>query len=111
VHFKEVYFLIPKSLHLINDNGGVIFISTGTTRFCVTGFSVYTSMKGAVEIFTKYLAKEYGQRGIRANILAQGAIETDFNGAVIRNNPQMKAFIASQSALGRVDRLMTLEAQ
>ncbi len=102
VHFKGVYFLTQKSLPLINDNGGVIFISTGTTRFCVPGYSVYASMKGAAEIFTKYLAKEYGQRGIRANIVAPGAIETDFNGAAIRNNPQMKAFIASQTALGRV---------
>jgi NAD(P)-dependent dehydrogenase (short-subunit alcohol dehydrogenase family) len=102
IHFKGVYFLTQKSLPLINDNGVVIFISTGTTRFCVPGYSVYASMKGAVEIFTKYLAKEFGHRGIRANIVAPGAIETDFNGAAIRNNPQMKAFLASQSSLGRV---------
>ena len=102
IHFKGVYFLTQKSLPMMNDNGGVVFISSGTTRFCVPGYSVYSSLKSAVETFTKYVAKEYGGRGIRSNIVAPGAIETDFNGAAIRNNPQMKSFLASQSALGRV---------
>jgi NAD(P)-dependent dehydrogenase (short-subunit alcohol dehydrogenase family) len=102
IHFKGVYFLTQKSLPNMNDNGGVVFISSGTTRFFVQGYSVYSSLKGAVEIFTKYVAKEFGQRGIRANVVAPGAIETDFNNAAIRNNPQMKSFLASQTALGRV---------
>ena len=102
IHFKGVYFLTQKSLPNMNDNGGVVFISSGTTRFCVQGYSVYSSLKGAVEIFTKYVAKEFGQRGIRANVVAPEAIETDFNNAAIRNNPQMKSFVASQTALGRV---------
>lgn len=104
VHFKGVYFLTQKSLPLLNDNGCVVFISSGTTRFCVPGYSVYSSLKGAVEIFTKYVAKEFGNRGIRSNIVAPGAIETDFNNAAIRNNPQMQAFLASQTPLGRVGR-------
>ncbi len=102
INFKGIYFLTQKSLPYLNDNGGVIFISSGTTRFCVPGYSVYSSLKGAVEVFTKYVAKEYGQRGIRANIVAPGPIETDFNGAIIRNNPQTKAFLGSLAALGRV---------
>ncbi len=102
IHFKGVYFLTQKSLPNMNDNGGVVFISSGTTRFCVQGYSVYSSLKGAVEVFTKYVAKEFGQRGIRANVVAPGAIETDFNNAAIRNNPQLKSFLASQTALGRV---------
>lgn len=102
IQFKGVYFLTQKCIPQLNDNGGVVFISSGTTRFCVPGYSVYSSLKGAVEVFAKYVAKEYGQRGIRANIVAPGAIETDFNGAAIRNNPQMKTFLASQTALGRV---------
>ena len=102
IHFKGVYFLTQKSLPNMNDNGGVVLISSGTTRFCVPGYSVYSSLKGAVEVFTKYVAKEFGQRGIRANVVAPGAIETDFNNAAIRNNPQMKSFVASQTALGRV---------
>ena len=102
VHFKGVFFLTQKTLPMINDNGCIVNVSSGTTRFCVPGYSVYSSMKGAVEVFTKYLAKETGQRGIRANVIAPGATETDFNNAIIRNNPQVKAFITSQTPLGRV---------
>jgi NAD(P)-dependent dehydrogenase (short-subunit alcohol dehydrogenase family) len=102
IHFKGVYFLTQKSLPIMNDNGGVVFISSGSTRFNVPGYSVYSSCKAAIEVFARYVAKEYGQRGIRANIVAPGGIETDFNGALIRNNPQTKAFLASQTALGRV---------
>lgn len=102
IHFKGVYFLTQKSLLMMNDGGGVVFLSSGTTRFCVPGYSVYSSLKSAVENFTKYVAKEYGNRGIRSNIVAPGPIETDFNGAAIRNNPQMKGFLSSQTALGRV---------
>ncbi|MCB9047104.1 MAG: SDR family oxidoreductase [Chitinophagales bacterium] len=101
-HFKGVYFLTQKSLPNMNDNGCIINISSGTTRFCVPGYSVYSSLKSAVETFTKYVAKEVGERGIRANVVAPGPIETDFNGAAIRNNLQMKAFLSGQSPLGRV---------
>jgi NAD(P)-dependent dehydrogenase (short-subunit alcohol dehydrogenase family) len=102
IHFKGVYFLTQKFVPLLNDHGSIINISSGTTRFCVPGYSIYSSMKGAIEIFTKYLAKELGGKGIRANVVAPGPIETDFNNAAIRNNPQMKGFLASQSPLGRV---------
>jgi NAD(P)-dependent dehydrogenase (short-subunit alcohol dehydrogenase family) len=102
IHFKGVYFLTQKFLPYLNDHGGIVNISSGTTRFCVPGYSVYSSMKGAVEIFTKFLAKELGPRGIRANIVAPGPIETDFNNAAIRSNPQMKNFLAGQTPLGRV---------
>lgn len=102
IHFKGVYFLTQKSLLMMNDGGGVIFLSSGTTRFCVPGYSVYSSLKSAVENFTKYVAKEYGNRGIRSNIIAPGPIETDFNGGAIRNNLQMKGYLSSQTALGRV---------
>lgn len=102
IHFKGVYFLTQKSMPYLNDNGGVVFISSGTTRFSLPGYSVYASLKGAIEVFTKYMAKEFGNRGIRANIVAPGAIETDFNNAALRNNPQVKSFIATQTPLGRV---------
>lgn len=102
VHFKSVYFLTQKSLPMMNDGGRIINISSGTTRFCVHGYSIYASMKSAVETFTKYLSKEVGARGMTANIVAPGPIETDFNGAAIRNNPQMKAFLSQQTPLGRV---------
>jgi len=102
IHFKGVYFLTQKCMPHVNDHGGIIFISSGTTRFCVPGYSVYSSLKGAIEVFTKYVAKEYGHRGIRANIVAPGATETDFNNAAIRNNPQMQTMLANNTALGRV---------
>jgi NAD(P)-dependent dehydrogenase (short-subunit alcohol dehydrogenase family) len=102
VHFKGVYFLTQHCLPLLNDGSRIVNISTGTTRFCVPGYSVYASMKGAVEVFTKYLAKELGARGITANVVAPGPVETDFNNAAIRNNPQMKGFLSGMSPLGRV---------
>jgi NAD(P)-dependent dehydrogenase (short-subunit alcohol dehydrogenase family) len=102
IHFKSVYFLTQKTLPLINNEGRIINVSSGTTRFCVAGYSIYASMKGAIETFTRYLAKEVGARGITVNVLAPGPIETDFNGAAIRNNPQMKGFLGNSTALGRV---------
>jgi NAD(P)-dependent dehydrogenase (short-subunit alcohol dehydrogenase family) len=102
IHFKSVYFLTQKLLPTINDNGRVINISSGTTRFANPGYSVYASAKGAIEVFTRYLAKEIGLRGITANVVAPGAIETDFNGGHVRDNPQINSYIASNTALGRV---------
>jgi NAD(P)-dependent dehydrogenase (short-subunit alcohol dehydrogenase family) len=87
---------------MMNDGGGIVNISSGTTRFCVPGYSVYSSMKGAIEVFTRNTAKEFGARGIRSNVVAPGPVETDFNNAAIRSNPQMKNFLGSQTALGRV---------
>jgi NAD(P)-dependent dehydrogenase (short-subunit alcohol dehydrogenase family) len=102
VHFKGVYFLTQQLLPLMNDGGGIINISTGTTRFSNPGYSLYASMKGAVEVLTRYIAREYGHRGIRANVVAPGPVETDFNDAAIRNNPQMKERLSGMAALGRV---------
>lgn len=102
VHFKGVYFLTQKSVPLLNKGGRIINISTGTTRFVNPGYSVYASMKGAIEVFTRYLAKELGPLGIGANVVAPGPIETDFNNGAIRNNPQMKERLSSLSPLGRV---------
>jgi NAD(P)-dependent dehydrogenase (short-subunit alcohol dehydrogenase family) len=102
VHFKSVYFLTQKCVPLMNPGGRIINISTGTTRFSNPGYSVYASMKGAIEVFTKYLAKELGAKGLGANVVAPGPVETDFNNAAIRSNPQMKERLSSLSPLGRV---------
>jgi NAD(P)-dependent dehydrogenase (short-subunit alcohol dehydrogenase family) len=102
VHFKGVYFLTQKLMPHFNDGGSIVNISSGTTRFCHPGYSVYASMKSGLETFTRYVAKEMGARGIRANVVAPGPIETDFNGAAIRNNPQMKGFLSQATPLGRV---------
>jgi NAD(P)-dependent dehydrogenase (short-subunit alcohol dehydrogenase family) len=102
IHFKTVYFLTQKLLPLLNDNGRIINISTGTTRFCVPGYSVYASMKGAIEVFTRYLAKELGPKKITVNVVAPGPVETDFNNGGNRDIPEHNKFLASQTALGRV---------
>ncbi len=102
IHFKSVYFLTQAVLPMLNSNGRIINISTGTTRFCVPGYSIYASMKGGIEVFTKYLAKEVGARGITVNVVAPGPIETDFNDGANRDNPDRKKAMASLTALGRV---------
>ena len=104
VHFKGIYFLTQKFLPYINNGGGIINISTGTTRFANPGYSVYASMKGAIEVFTKYLAKELGVKGIRANVVAPGPVETDFNSGAIRGNAEAKNRLSSLTPLGRVGR-------
>jgi NAD(P)-dependent dehydrogenase (short-subunit alcohol dehydrogenase family) len=102
IHYKSVYFLTQKLLTRMNDHGGVVFISSGTTRFCVPGYSVYASLKGAVEVLSRYVAKEYGLRGIRSNVVAPGAIKTDFNKGANRDNPQRVAVMSGLTALGRI---------
>jgi NAD(P)-dependent dehydrogenase (short-subunit alcohol dehydrogenase family) len=102
LHYKGVFFLTQKSLPLLNDGGGIINISSGLARFSLPGYSVYGSAKGAIEVFTRYLAKELGPRGIRVNVIAPGAIETDFSGGHVRDNEQINKFISSITALGRV---------
>ena len=102
VHFKGVYFLTQKLLPVIADGGAIVCTSTGLARFAIPGYSAYASMKGAIEVFTRYLAKELGPRRIRANAVAPGAIETDFTKGGFEQHPEIKEFLASQTALGRV---------
>jgi NAD(P)-dependent dehydrogenase (short-subunit alcohol dehydrogenase family) len=102
VHLKGVFFLTQALVPLMADGGRILNVSSGLTRFALPGYSVYASMKGAIEVLTRYLAKELGPRRISVNVLAPGAIETDFGGGVVRDNQQVNSFIASQTALGRV---------
>lgn len=102
VHFKGVFFLTQKLLPMINDGGRIINLSSGLARFSFAGYGAYASMKGAIEVFSRYLAQELGSRRISVNVVAPGAIETDFGGGAVRDNAQINAHIASQTALGRV---------
>ncbi len=102
IHYKGVFFLTQKFIPFLNEGGGIINISSGLTRLAFPGSSVYASMKGAVEIFTRYLAKELGPKKIRANAVAPGAIETDFGGGRTRDNKEINDHVASLTALGRV---------
>lgn len=102
VHFKGPFFLTQALLPLLSDGGRIINISSGLARFALPGYAAYAAMKGAMEVLTRYQAKELGARGIAVNIVAPGAIETDFGGGAVRDNAQLNAFVASQTALGRV---------
>lgn len=104
IHFKGVFFLSQKSLPILNDGGRIINISTGLARFSNPGYSAYASMKGGIETLSRYMAKELGARGIAVNVVAPGAIETDFGGGVVRDNEQINKYIASVTALGRTGR-------
>jgi NAD(P)-dependent dehydrogenase (short-subunit alcohol dehydrogenase family) len=102
IHLKGVFFLTQKLLPLLNDGGRIVNLSSGLARFATPGYVAYASMKGAIEVFTRYLAKELGSRGIAVNTVAPGAIETDFGGGVVRDNPEINKQIAAITALGRV---------
>jgi NAD(P)-dependent dehydrogenase (short-subunit alcohol dehydrogenase family) len=102
VHFKGVFFLTQKLLPLIADGGRIVNLSTGLTRVAAPGWSAYAAVKGAIEVLTIYMAKELGGRGIAANAVAPGAIETDFFGGAVRDTPEFNKFFADMTALGRV---------
>jgi NAD(P)-dependent dehydrogenase (short-subunit alcohol dehydrogenase family) len=102
VHFKATFFLTQKLVPLIKDGGRIVNISSGLARFSLPGSSAYGSMKAAIETLSRYMAKELGERRIAVNVIAPGAIETDFGGGRVRDNKEINAFIASQTALGRV---------
>ena len=102
IHLKGTFFLTQKLLPLLADDGRILNVSTGLARFSLPGYAAYAAMKGGIEVLTRYMAKELGGRGIRANVIAPGAIETDFGGGVVRDNADLNAAIAAQTALGRV---------
>ncbi|MDN5476164.1 MAG: SDR family oxidoreductase, partial [Chryseobacterium sp.] len=101
IHLKGVFFLTQKMIPFINDGGGIINISSGLARFALPGSSVYGSMKAGVEMLTKYMAKELGSRKIKANVIAPGAIETDFGGGRTRDDQNVNSMISNITALGR----------
>ena len=101
IHLKGVFFLTQKALPLLNDGGRIINLSSGLARFSTPGFGAYAAMKGAIEVLTRYMAKEFGARGITVNTVAPGAIETDFGGGAVRDNENMNKMVAGVTALGR----------
>ncbi|TGE08784.1 SDR family NAD(P)-dependent oxidoreductase [Hymenobacter fodinae] len=99
IHFKGVYFLTQQALPLLRDGGRIVNMSSATTRSAFAGVSAYASMKGAVEVFTRYLALELGTRSITVNVVAPGAI---FGGGAMQDTPEIREYVASITALGRV---------
>jgi NAD(P)-dependent dehydrogenase (short-subunit alcohol dehydrogenase family) len=102
IHLKAPFFLTQKLLPVMVDGGRIVNVSSGLARFSFPAYSSYAMMKGGIEVFTRYLAKELGPRGITANTLAPGAIATDFGGGRTRDNKDVNAMLAGQTALGRV---------
>jgi NAD(P)-dependent dehydrogenase (short-subunit alcohol dehydrogenase family) len=102
IHLKGPFFLTQKLLPLIADGGRVLNVSSGLARFTFPGYGAYAMMKGGIEVMTRYMAKEFGARGISVNTIAPGAIETDFGGGAVRDNKQLNEHVASVTALGRV---------
>lgn len=101
VQFKGVYFLTQKLLPLMNDGGRIVNISSGLARVAIPGSSAYAAVKGAIEVLTRYLAKELGPRRITANVVAPGPTQTDFSGGLVRDNPAVNKMISQMTALGR----------
>src|SRR5882724_8630852 len=102
VHFKGVFFLTQKLLPLIGDGGAILNVSSGLTRFTAPGHAAYAAMKGAVEVLTRYQARELGPRGIRVNTIAPGATGTGFGGGMMRDDERVREYLAGQVVLGRV---------
>ena len=102
VHVKGGFFLTQALLPLMANGGRIVNFSSGLTRVSYPGFSAYSAAKGAVEILSLYMAKELGSRGITANTIAPGAIETDFLGGAVRDTPAYNEAFAAMIALGRV---------
>jgi NAD(P)-dependent dehydrogenase (short-subunit alcohol dehydrogenase family) len=102
VHLKATMFLTQRLLPYLNDGGRILNVSTGLARFTLAGYAAYAAMKGGIEVLTRYMAKELGPRKITVNVIAPGAVETDFGGGVVRDNKQVNQMIASTVALGRV---------
>jgi NAD(P)-dependent dehydrogenase (short-subunit alcohol dehydrogenase family) len=107
IQLKGPFFLTQKLLPLIADGGRIVNISTGLARFTLPGHAAYAAMKGGIEVLTRYQAKELGARGIAVNVVAPGAIETDFGGGLVRDNAQVNSHIASQTALRPENRWIT----
>jgi NAD(P)-dependent dehydrogenase (short-subunit alcohol dehydrogenase family) len=104
IHFKGPFFLTQSLLPVLEDGGRILNVSSGLARFSLPGYAAYAAMKGAIEVLTRYQAKELGARGISVNAIAPGAIETDFGGGRVRDNAEMNRFVASITAMGRAGR-------
>ncbi len=102
VHFKGVLFLTQKLLPLIKDGGRIVNVSTTRTRLSSRGGAAYASMKGAVDVLSRHMATELGPRRITVNVIAPGAVATDFSGGIVRDNPEVNKMVATHTALGRV---------
>ena len=101
-HLRAPLFLTQQLLPLLEDGGSILNVSSGFVRFTLPGYGVYAAVKAAVDVLTRYMAVELGERRIRVNSIAPGAVETDFMGGAVRDNEGVNAYVAQGIALGRV---------
>ncbi len=102
IHLKAPFFLTQKLLPLLNDGGSIVNTSSGLSRFSYSGYAAYAIMKAGIDGLTRYQAVEFGNRKIRVNSVAPGAIETDFGGGTVRDNKELNDMISNMTPLGRV---------
>lgn len=99
VHLKGPFFLTQKLLPLLMQDSCVVNLTSATTRVATAGVAPYAAFKGGLEVLTRYMAKEFGERKIRVNAVSPGPIRTEIGGGL---NDEFEALLASQTALGRV---------
>ena len=102
VHLKGPLFLTQALLPLLADGGAIVNVSSATTRVATVGVAPYAAMKGGLDVLTRYMAKEFGPRGIRANSVSPGAIRTELGDSALDKHPEFAQMLADQTALGRV---------
>jgi 3-oxoacyl-[acyl-carrier protein] reductase len=102
VNVRAPFFIVREGLARLRDGGRIINISSGVTRIALPEIIAYASTKGALDTFTRTLAKQLGPRGITVNSVAPGVIDTDLNAGWLRADPAARARVAAQTALGRV---------
>jgi NAD(P)-dependent dehydrogenase (short-subunit alcohol dehydrogenase family) len=101
IHFKSVFLLAKEFSLIMNEEGSVLNVSSGYSRFSAVGFSAYGALKAALDTLTRFQALEFAPLKIRVNSIAPGAIETDFAGGIVRDNSDINEYVKSLTALGR----------
>jgi NAD(P)-dependent dehydrogenase (short-subunit alcohol dehydrogenase family) len=99
VHLKGPFFLTQTLLPLMEDGGHIVNMTSATTRVATAGVAPYAAFKGGLDVLTRYMAKEFGDRQIRANAIAPGAIRTELGGGL---NDEFETMLAGQTALSRI---------
>jgi NAD(P)-dependent dehydrogenase (short-subunit alcohol dehydrogenase family) len=102
VHPKGPFFLTQALLPPMADGGQITNMTSATTRVATPGAAPYAAFKGGLEVLTRYMAKEFGPRGIRANSVSPGAIRTDMTSGAFNQMPEFETILARQTALGRI---------
>jgi NAD(P)-dependent dehydrogenase (short-subunit alcohol dehydrogenase family) len=102
VHVKGPFFLTQTLLPLIADGGRIVNVSSALTRVTFPGSGPYASAKAALEVLTRYQALEFASRGITSNVVAPGAVPTDFGNGHLRSDKTLQDLVIQGTALQRL---------